>query len=129
MAAPRGRRPSKRRDAVAVGHHYDVGNDFYEIVLGPSMTYSCARFARPDVTLEEAQADKHELICRKLGLHERSGQRLLDVGCGWGSMAIHAAQRYGVHRQSHRRTVVRSPWRDGWSTPNSPRRRRRCRGS
>jgi cyclopropane-fatty-acyl-phospholipid synthase len=95
-AAPRGRRHSKRRDAVAVGHHYDVGNDFYEIVLGPSMTYSCARFARPDVTLEEAQADKHELVCRKLGLHERPGQRLLDVGCGWGSLVLHAAQHHGA---------------------------------
>ena len=88
---------SMRRDAEAVGHHYDVGNDFYRIVLGPTMTYSCARFVDPDdADLERAQTAKHELICRKLGLHERRGVRLLDVGCGWGSMAIHAAQHHGA---------------------------------
>ena len=92
----RGWRHSLRRDAAAIGHHYDVGNDFYRLVLGPIMTYSCARFTKPDSTLEEAQAAKHELICRKLGLHERPGVRLLDVGCGWGSMAIHAA----IHHQT-----------------------------
>lgn len=91
---PHGRRHSSRRDAEVVGHHYDVGNDFYELVLGPAMAYSCARFPLEGMTLEEAQADKHELICRKLGLHERPEQRLLDVGCGWGSMAIHAARHH-----------------------------------
>ncbi len=95
-ARQRGWRHSKARDAQAISHHYDVGNEFYEIVLGPAMTYSCARFARPDVDLAAAQADKHELICRKLGLHERPGQRLLDVGCGWGSMAMHAARHHGA---------------------------------
>ena len=95
-ARPRGRRHSIGRDAAAVGYHYDVGNDFYRVVLGSSMTYSCARFASPDVSLSEAQASKHDLVCRKLGLHERPGQRLLDVGCGWGSMAMHAAERYGA---------------------------------
>ncbi|MEP7115035.1 MAG: cyclopropane-fatty-acyl-phospholipid synthase family protein [Ilumatobacteraceae bacterium] len=90
----RGWRHSSKRDATAIGHHYDVGNDFYRLVLGPTMTYSCARFTEPDVTLEDAQAAKHDLVCRKLGLHERSGARLLDVGCGWGSMAIHAALHY-----------------------------------
>ncbi len=89
-----GWRHSLRRDANAIGHHYDVGNDFYELVLGPTMTYSCARFAQPDVTLEDAQTAKHDLVCRKLGLHEHPGARLLDVGCGWGSMAIHAALHY-----------------------------------
>ncbi|MDQ3737732.1 MAG: cyclopropane-fatty-acyl-phospholipid synthase family protein [Actinomycetota bacterium] len=87
---------SMRRDANAISHHYDVGNDFYRIVLGPSMTYSCARFIEPDADLETAQQAKHELICRKLGLHERRGARLLDVGCGWGSMAIHAAAHHGA---------------------------------
>lgn len=92
-----GRRHSPRRDSAAVGHHYNVGNDFYGLVLGPAMTYSCARFAEPGATLEAAQAAKHELICRKLGLHERPGSRLLDVGCGWGSMIIHAAVHHDAH--------------------------------
>jgi cyclopropane-fatty-acyl-phospholipid synthase len=90
----KGWRHSLRRDASAIGHHYDVGNDFYRLVLGKVMTYSCARFAQPDATLDEAQTAKHDLICRKLGLHEHPGARLLDVGCGWGSMAIHAALNY-----------------------------------
>ncbi|MGW2835725.1 class I SAM-dependent methyltransferase [Streptomyces sp. NPDC001286] len=85
---------TKRTDKRAISHHYDVGNDFYEIVLGPSMVYSCAYWPSPDATLEQAQHDKLELVCRKLGLTE--GQRLLDVGCGWGSMAIHAAREHGV---------------------------------
>jgi len=93
-ARPKGGLHSLRRDAQVISHHYDVGNDFYRLVLGPSMTYSCARFADPSMTLAEAQASKHDLVCRKLGLHERPGMRLLDVGCGWGSMAIHAATRY-----------------------------------
>ncbi|MDA8292021.1 MAG: cyclopropane-fatty-acyl-phospholipid synthase [Actinomycetota bacterium] len=88
---------SLRRDASAVRHHYDVGNEFYELVLGPSMTYSCARFVTGSTSLEEAQRAKHDLVCRKLGLAERPGSRLLDVGCGWGSMALHAAERYGAH--------------------------------
>jgi cyclopropane-fatty-acyl-phospholipid synthase len=90
----RGWRHSLRRDAKAIGHHYDVGNDFYHLVLGPTLTYSCARFAQPDFTLEDAQTAKHDLICRKLGLHEHPGARLLEVGCGWGSMSIHAALHY-----------------------------------
>ena len=93
---PRGRRHSIFRDAQAIRHHYDVGNDFYRLVLGPSMTYSCARFTTATTSLEDAQASKHDLVCRKLGLHERPSLRLLDVGCGWGSMAIHAASRYGA---------------------------------
>ncbi|MFF9481346.1 class I SAM-dependent methyltransferase [Streptomyces sp. NPDC014733] len=82
------------RDKEAISHHYDVGNDFYALVLGPSMVYSCAYWESPDATLEDAQRDKLDLICRKLGLTE--GQRLLDVGCGWGSMVLHAAREYGV---------------------------------
>lgn len=85
---------TKRSDRRAISHHYDVGNDFYEIVLGPSMVYSCAYWEEAG-TLESAQRDKLELVCRKLGL--TPGQRLLDVGCGWGSMAIHAAREHGVH--------------------------------
>jgi cyclopropane-fatty-acyl-phospholipid synthase len=95
-ARPRGRRHSRQRDAAAIRHHYDVGNEFYELVLGPSMTYSCARFNRPDASLEDAQAAKHEMVTQKLGLADRPGARLLDVGCGWGSMAIHAATHHGT---------------------------------
>ncbi|MFF8973266.1 class I SAM-dependent methyltransferase [Streptomyces sp. NPDC014995] len=86
---------TRRTDRRAISHHYDVGNDFYEIVLGPSMVYSCAYWESPDSTLEAAQRDKLELVCRKLAL--TPGQRLLDVGCGWGSMAIHAARDHGVN--------------------------------
>ena len=85
---------SKSRDAKAISHHYDVSNRFYEWVLGPSMAYTCACFPREDASLEEAQAYKHELVARKLGL--RPGMRLLDVGCGWGGMVRHAAREHGV---------------------------------
>jgi cyclopropane-fatty-acyl-phospholipid synthase len=95
-AHPHGVRHSVRRDAAAISHHYDVGNDFYRLVLGPSMTYSSAHFTTPDDDLATAQAAKHELICRKLGLHRRPGMRLLDVGCGWGTMALHAAAEHGA---------------------------------
>jgi cyclopropane-fatty-acyl-phospholipid synthase len=90
----RGRRHSKARDAAAISHHYDVSNAFYRLVLGPSLTYSCAVWHDPDDTLEAAQANKYELICRKLDL--RPGMRLLDVGCGWGGMVMHAAQNHGI---------------------------------
>ncbi|MCU1498994.1 MAG: SAM-dependent methyltransferase [Acidimicrobiales bacterium] len=96
LVRPAGRIHTRRRDAQAIGHHYDVGNDFYRLVLGPSLTYSCARFEETGATLEEAQASKHELICRKLGLPDRPGGRLLDVGCGWGSLALHAAVHHGA---------------------------------
>ena len=90
----KGRRHSRARDAAAISHHYDVSNEFYEMVLGPSLTYSCAVFHDPSDTLEQAQENKYELICRKLGL--QPGMRLLDVGCGWGGMVLHAAQHHGV---------------------------------
>lgn len=91
---PKGKVHSRERDSQSVSHHYDVGNDFYRLVLGPSMVYSCARYTQEDETLEEAQANKCDLVSRKLGLSE--GMRLLDVGCGWGTMVIHAAKHYGV---------------------------------
>ncbi len=94
---PRGRRHSVERDARAVRHHYDVPGDFFALFLDESMTYSCAIFEDPasgEETLESAQERKLETICRKLALRE--GERLLDVGCGWGSLAIHAAARRGA---------------------------------
>ncbi|MEU8588252.1 cyclopropane-fatty-acyl-phospholipid synthase family protein [Streptomyces sp. NPDC048664] len=93
---PRANLHTRRSDKRAISHHYDVGNDFYELVLGPSMVYSCAYWAGADAgaALEDAQRDKLELVCRKLAL--KPGQRLLDVGCGWGSMALHAAREHGV---------------------------------
>jgi cyclopropane-fatty-acyl-phospholipid synthase len=93
--AVEGLRHSRGRDAEVISHHYDVSNRFYELVLGPSMTYTCAVFPQADATLEQAQAEKYDLVCRKLGL--KPGQRLLDVGCGWGGMVRHAAREYGVH--------------------------------
>ena len=93
-ARVRGGVHSKDRDAAAIAHHYDVSNDFYRLILGETMTYSCAYFDSSTASLDEAQTVKYDLICRKLGLV--AGMRLLDVGCGWGSMAIHAASHYGV---------------------------------
>jgi cyclopropane-fatty-acyl-phospholipid synthase len=121
----RGRRHTWTRDAAAISHHYDVSNEFYALVLGESMTYSCGVWSAPPADLQggndpagadsteagieasadvgtnsgnglaQAQRDKHELVCRKLGL--QPGMRMLDVGCGWGSLLLHAAGRHGVH--------------------------------
>lgn len=93
-ARPRGRRHTLGRDRRAISHHYDVSNDFYRVVLGPSLVYSCAYFDEEGESLELAQERKLELICRKLSL--APGERFLDVGCGWGSLVIHAAARHGV---------------------------------
>jgi cyclopropane-fatty-acyl-phospholipid synthase len=87
-------RHSKERDAAAIGHHYDISNRFYELVLGPSMAYTCAAYPELSSSLEEAQYAKHDLVARKLGL--KPGMRLLDVGCGWSGMVRHAAKHYGV---------------------------------
>lgn len=95
IEAPRtGRLHSLVRDKAAIQHHYDVSNRFYEQLLGPSMVYSCAYFAEPTESLEAAQARKLDRICRKLRL--QPGERLLDIGCGWGSLLIHAAREYGI---------------------------------
>jgi cyclopropane-fatty-acyl-phospholipid synthase len=91
---PRGKRHSRERDARAVRHHYDLPPEFFELFLGPSMTYSCAVFSRGATTLEAAQETKLEMVCTKLAL--KPGMRVLDIGCGWGSFAIHAAERHGV---------------------------------
>ena len=90
---PAGAPHSKRRDADAVKHHYDVSNDFFELFLDDSMTYSCALFEGSS-NIEEAQANKLDVICRKLSLEP--GESFLDIGCGWGSLAMHAAREYGV---------------------------------
>ena len=96
QARLRGRLHSGRRDRAAIAHHYDLSNEFYALVLDPQMAYSSAYWTSgaPDYTLEQAQTDKLDLVCRKLSL--RPGQRFLDVGCGWGSLSIHAARHYGV---------------------------------
>ncbi len=92
---PKGRRHSVLRDKRAVTHHYNLSNDFFALFLDESMTYSCAVWSRGAQTLEEAQRTKLELVCAKLAL--QPGERVLDVGCGWGSFAIHAAREHGVH--------------------------------
>jgi cyclopropane-fatty-acyl-phospholipid synthase len=91
---PPGRLHSKKRDSKAIAHHYDVSNAFYQWVLGPSMAYTCAVYPTVDATLEQAQTAKFELVAQKLGLEP--GMRLLDVGCGWGAMVMHAAAEHGV---------------------------------
>lgn len=81
-------------DRRAIEYHYDQSNEFYELFLGPTMVYTCAYYRRPDGDLDQAQRDKLDLVCRKLRLE--SGEHLLDIGCGWGSLAIWAAENYGV---------------------------------
>jgi cyclopropane fatty-acyl-phospholipid synthase-like methyltransferase/DUF1365 family protein len=89
-----GRRHSRVRDRAAIAHHYDLSNEFYELLLGETMAYSAAYFTNPDASLADAQRAKLDRICHKLAL--RPDLRLLDVGCGWGSLILHAAEHYGV---------------------------------
>jgi len=98
------RQRSKRRDAQAIAHHYDVSNDFYALFLDPLMLYTCAYYREPDGKLEQAQEDKVDLVCRKLRL--KPGETLLDIGCGWGGLSIWAAQHYGV--KAHGVTLSRA---------------------
>ena len=102
-----GLRHSRIRAAEAIHHHYDVSNAFYERVLGPSMTYTCACYPRPDATLEDAQENKYRLVFDKLRL--RPGDRLLDVGCGWGGMVRYAA-RHGVHATGVTLSAEQASW-------------------
>ncbi|MEW1908718.1 cyclopropane-fatty-acyl-phospholipid synthase family protein [Kitasatospora sp. NPDC085895] len=93
-AAVRGTLHSRGRDRAVVSHHYDLSNEFYALLLGPAMAYSCAYWTSGDESLTDAQTAKFDLVCRKLDL--RPGSRLLDVGCGWGALARHAAKHYGA---------------------------------
>jgi len=93
----RGKRHSPERDRRAVTFHYDVSNDFYRLWLDRRMVYSCAYFESPEDDLDAAQEHKLDYLCRKLRL--RPGQRLLDVGCGWGTLLIHAAKHFGVRAE------------------------------
>ncbi|MBI3749148.1 MAG: class I SAM-dependent methyltransferase [Chloroflexi bacterium] len=105
-----GRRHSKARDLAAIRFHYDVGNEFYSLWLDRRLTYSCAYFETPDTTLDGAQEAKLDLICRKLRL--APGMRLLDIGCGWGSLVLYAAERYGVEATG----ITLSAAQAGWAT-------------
>jgi cyclopropane-fatty-acyl-phospholipid synthase len=102
-----GLRHSKNRDADAIQHHYDVSNTFYEWVLGPSMTYTCAVYPDAEASLKDAQDNKYRLIFDKLNL--QPGDRLLDVGCGWGGMIRYAA-RYGVHAVGATLSAKQADW-------------------
>ncbi|WP_036555466.1 SAM-dependent methyltransferase [Nocardioides insulae] len=95
QARVRGRLHTRSRDRQAIGHHYDIPAEFYRLILDPAMTYSCGYHVRPSVGLAEAQQAKLSLVCRKLGLSP--GGRLLDVGSGWGALALHAAEHFGAH--------------------------------
>jgi cyclopropane-fatty-acyl-phospholipid synthase len=94
QAKLRGRLHSRLRDQSAISFHYDLSNEFYALILEPQMAYSCGYHTSPDVSVEQAQFDKLSLVCRKLGLEP--GMTLLDVGCGWGSMSLHAAEHFGA---------------------------------
>lgn len=99
QARVHGRLHSQVRDRAAISHHYDLSNEFYALILDEHMAYSCAYWASgdPGYTLADAQRAKLDLVCRKLGLDRRPGQRLLDVGCGWGALSLFAAAEYGAH--------------------------------
>jgi cyclopropane-fatty-acyl-phospholipid synthase len=99
---------SKQYDAEAIAHHYDVSNDFYALFLDPLMVYTCAYYRDPDGKLEQAQADKLDLVCRKLRL--KAGERVLDIGCGWGGFSVWAAQHYGVRAHGVTLSKAQAEW-------------------
>jgi cyclopropane-fatty-acyl-phospholipid synthase len=101
-------RRTKRRDREAIAFHYDVSNDFYALFLDRRMVYTCAYYRSPDGDLEQAQEDKLELVCRKLRL--RPGERLLDIGCGWGSLVLWAAERHGVEARGVTLSKAQADW-------------------
>ena len=97
-----------RKDSRAIAHHYDVSNDFYALFLDPLMVYTCAYYRKPDGTLEDAQRDKLDLVCKKLGL--TAGESLLDIGCGWGGLVMWAAQHYGVRARGVTLSRAQADW-------------------
>jgi cyclopropane-fatty-acyl-phospholipid synthase len=99
---------TRRRDRRAISHHYDVSNDFYALFLDRRMVYTCAYYRRPDGDLDQAQEDKLDLVCRKLRLEP--GERLLDIGCGWGSLVLWAAERYGVQAHGVTLSAAQAEW-------------------
>ena len=103
---------TKRFDARAIAYHYDVSNDFYALFLDPRMVYTCAYYRRPDGDLDQAQEDKLDLVCRKLRLEE--GERLLDIGCGWGSLVVWAAERYGVEARGVTLSRAQADYAQAW---------------
>ncbi len=108
LARLTGRRPSRARDLAAIRFHYDVGNEFYSLWLDRRFAYSCAYFETPDATLDDAQEAKLDLVCRKLRL--APGMRLLDIGCGWGSLVMFAAERYGVEATGITLSAAQAKW-------------------
>src|SRR5439155_1038713 len=99
---------TKGADRRAISFHYDVSNDFYALFLDKRMVYTCAYYRQPDGDLDQAQADKLDLVCRKLRL--APGERLLDIGCGWGSLVMWAAERYGVEAHGVTLSAAQPEW-------------------
>ena len=99
-------------DREAIHHHYDLSNEFYTLFLDARMVYTCAYFRTPETDLETAQADKLDLVCRKLRL--QPGERMLDIGCGWGSLAVWAAKHYGVRVLGVTLAAEQVKWAKEW---------------
>jgi cyclopropane-fatty-acyl-phospholipid synthase len=99
---------NKRWDRESIQYHYDVSNEFYALFLDPRMVYTCAYYRTPDGDLAQAQEDKLDLVCRKLRL--QPGERLLDIGCGWGSLVMWAAERYGVDARGVTLSKAQAEW-------------------
>jgi cyclopropane-fatty-acyl-phospholipid synthase len=103
---------NRRRDRQAIGYHYDVSNEFYALFLDPRMVYTCAYYKRPDDDLAAAQEAKLDLVCRKLRL--QPGERFLDIGCGWGSLVVWAAERYGVTAHGVTLSAAQAEYAQAW---------------
>lgn len=117
--SPPGSSPATPDDAAAIAHHYDIPTEFYRLFLDPRLLYTCAYYRRPEDDLETAQTDKLERVCRKLRL--RAGEALLDLGCGWGGLAIHAAERYGVVSTGVTLSAAQAAWaRDAVARAGQP---------